>query len=259
MNLERKQARVKITSSGEVKILGAAFLNIDRGRELILPGAYAKHVDTFSQRGRLLVDHKNSVNALAGHVTNSYESAKGLVISGSFSGDQVGQWARQKAMEGTLKSTSIGHYVHAEKMASEAEVKSIWAQHNYTPSASDMREIKKGPVRILMECEPVECSFVAVPMNDESRILEVKAMQEQQNKKGATLNSVNRSALKQVYTLVKQMLASAKSPVRNTVEQDSQPSGNDSQSVTTVKNDRASLSKLRLELLNLELKTSGGQ
>lgn len=259
-NLEYKQARTKITSSGEVKILGASFLNIDRGREIILPGAYAKHVETFSQRGRLLVDHKNSVNALAGHVTDSYESQKGLVITGSFSSDQVGQWARQKAMEGTLKSTSIGHYVHAEKIAGEAEVKSIWAQHNYTPTSSDLRELKKGPVRLLIECEPVECSFVAVPMNDESRILEVKTMANKEEKRGATFNRGNLAAIKQVYALVKGMLASAKS--NETPEnQDDIPAATESHSVTTttVKNDRASLARLRLELLDLELKTSGGQ
>lgn len=263
MHLEHKTIRTKVKNSGdrgEVTVLGASFLNIDRGRDLIVPGAYHKHLTKFSQTGTLLIDHKNRVSATAGQVTRSYESQKGLVIKGSFASDEVGQWARDKALEGSIKSVSIGHYVHSEKFANAAEVKQIWANHGYTPNDSDLREIKKGPVRVLLECEPVEVSFVAVPMNDQARVLEVKGVQGIEQKKGATFNKSNRSTLRAVYSLVKQMLSSIKSEeINETLPAKDKPvQGQDAKAVTNdKKTDRPGVLQLKLDLLNLEIKATG--
>jgi len=268
MQVEFKRASFQPGDNGEVTILGASFLNIDRGREIILPGAYKKHVEAFNDKGRLLIDHKNSAYTLAGHVKESFETSRGLVVKGAFSGDDTGQWARRKIQDGTLKSASIGHYVHAEKIAREPEVKQLWAEHGYTPTDADLREIKKGPVRILMECEPVECSFVAVPMNDNARVLEVKSLMEIEKKKGATFNKVNRSSLVKVFSLVKDMLKSAKLEEEATQQEpvviSQEAKAVEQTEVKVVSTDQSDrLRKLRLELAMVDfqysqLKTSGG-
>lgn len=214
MQLETKRARIKTSDRGEFAVRGAAFLNIDRGREMILPGAYSKHLSKFVDRGKILADHENKTKSLAGSITEAFENERGLVIKGKFGSNKQGQDVRIMAQEGVLKDVSIGHYVHEYRDGVKAdEVKAIWAKFGYQPSDDDLRAIKRGPVRVLMECEPVEVSFVGIPMNPEARILEVKSMD---HKRGAVLNRNNASALKQVYKLVKQLLHGAKQELDET-------------------------------------------
>lgn len=208
-------AESKSADSGEVSILGASFLNIDRGFEMIVPGAYSKHLEYFSKNGKVLVDHNNSVRSIAAKVYRAYETKAGLVIDSKFSGDDVGQWARAKAAEGAIDTTSIGHYVlNDPQFADETEVRRLWEQHEYTPTSYDMKllTLNKGQkVRLITEAEPVEVSFVAVPMNPEARVLEVKSiLSEIESKKGAMLNKVNRTAVLSIYKLARSIYKSAK-------------------------------------------------
>lgn len=257
MEYEKKRGRVKVKNDrGEFAVRGAAFLNIDRGREMILPGAYAKHISKFVDRGKILADHKNETKSLAGSITTAFETDRGLVIKGQFSSTKQGQEVRTMAQEGTLKDVSIGHYVHEYRDGVKAdEVQKIWAKYNYQPSEDDLRAIKRGPVRLLVECEPVEVSFVGIPMNPEARILEVKAMDQ---KRGAVLSRVNATTLKQVYKLVRQMLAGARQELEETTGAtptvDSASVAQESKRLDLPEfKSNAERLRLELELLDLEL------
>lgn len=258
MQLEQKRARAKSNDRGEFAVRGAAFLNIDRGREMILPGAYSKHLNKFVDRGKILADHDNKTKSLAGSITTAFETDRGLVVKGKFASSKQGQDVRTMAQEGVLKDVSIGHYVHEYRDGVKAdEVQKIWAKFNYTPSDDDLRAIKRGPVRVLVECEPVEVSFVGIPMNPEARILEVKSMPEQ--KRGAVLNRVNATTLKQVYKLVKQMLAGARQDLEETSgavpTADSAAVASESKRVDPP-DFKSNAERLRLELALLDLETA---
>lgn len=261
--LKLKHKRIKFqqlgdsnSKTGEISILGASFLNIDRGNEIIVPGAYLPYLDRFSKNGKVLIDHGYSVRAIAAKAFRAYETKAGLVIDARFTGDETGQWTRDRAIEGAIDTTSIGHFVHGEPViAKEAEVRQLWEKHEYTPSNYDMKMMTRGPVRLITDAEPVEVSFVVVPMNPEARILEVKSiLEELETKKGSVLNRVNRSAVVGIYRLVKSILKSAKLEIDESQEAADQGGPKDkAASVFPAKSkSRTDLLKLKLKLLELD-------
>lgn len=259
MQIERKRVKFQVIEKaaidrGETSILGASFLNIDRGQEIIVPGAYLPYLEEFSTTGKVLVDHENRQRAVAAKVFRSYETKAGLVIDAKFTGDEVGQWARERTKEGAIDTTSIGHFVHGEPVvAKEDEVRKLWEEHDYTPSAYDLKMIARGPVRLIKDAEPVEVSFVVIPMNPKARVLEVKGILEDiETKKGAMLNRVNRSAVQTIYSLAKSILRSAKLMEEQKGSQDAKSQGGppDDKAAGTSK----AASKSRTDLLRLKLK-----
>lgn len=217
MKLQRKRVKFQVIEKaaadrGELSILGASFLNIDRGQEIIVPGVYLPYLDEFSNTGKVLIDHDQRQRAVAAKVFRSYETKAGLVIDARFTGDEVGQWARERTKEGAIDTASIGHFVHGEPViAKEAEVRKLWDDHEYTPTAYDLKMLSRGPVRLITDAEPAEVSLVVIPMNPKARVLEVKGILEDlETKKGAMLNRVNRSAVQTIYQLAKSILRSAK-------------------------------------------------
>lgn len=268
MEISRKSIKFQVLekaagSNGEISILGASFLNIDRGGEIIVPGAYVPYLDRFSKNGKVLVDHRNSQREVAAKVFRSYERRDGLVIDANFTGDEVGKWARARAKEGSIDTTSIGHFVHNEpQMAKEADVRKLWSDFEYTPSAYDLKLLARGPVRLITDAEPVEVSFVVIPMNPEARVLEVKGiLQNLETKKGAILNKVNRNAVLSIYQLAKSILRSAKLEIE-AESQDAKSQGGppDEKPVNDPKagsNSRTDLLRLKLKLMELERQLRG--
>jgi phage head maturation protease len=264
MKLQRKRMKFRVVEKaaadrGEISILGASFLNIDRGQEIIVPRSYLPYLERFSRTGKVLVDHENSQRAVAAKVFRSYETKAGLVIDSRFTGDEVGQWARERAKEGAIDTTSIGHFVHGEPViAKEPEVRKLWDDHEYTPSAYDLKMLARGPVRMITDAEPVEVSFVVIPMNPEARVLEVKSiMADLETKKGAMLNQVNRGAVQTIYQLAKSILRSAKlmedDPPQDAVSQGG-PRDEKAANILAERKSRTDLLRLKLKLLDLESK-----
>lgn len=249
---------------GEISILGASFLNIDRGQEIIVPGSYLPYLERFSKNGKVLVDHVNRQSQVAAKVFRSYETRPGLVIDGKFTGDEVGQWARERAKEGAIDTTSIGHFVHGEPViAQEKDVRKLWEQFEYTPSAYDLKLLARGPVRLITDAEPVEVSFVVIPMNPEARVLEVKGiMRDIETKKGAILNSVNRRSILQIYSLAKSILKSAKLEIENDSQdaksQCGPPDEKPAYDSRSMSDSRKDMLKLKLRLLELQRQSRGG-
>lgn len=267
MKISRKAIKFRVMEkaagdNGEISILGASVLNIDRGQELIVPGSYAPYLDQFSKTGKVLVDHKNSQREVAAKVFRSYENREGLVIDANFTGDTVGKWARERAKEGSIDTTSIGHFVHNEPiMAKEADVRKIWSDHDYTPSAYDLKMLARGPVRLITDAEPVEVSFVVIPMNPKARVLEVKGILDDiETKKGAMLNRVNRGAVQAIYSLAKSILRSAKLEIETESQeaknQDGPPDERPANS-KAASNSRTDLLRLKLKLLELDRQIRG--
>ena len=264
MKMQRKRMKFRVVEKaaaerGEISILGASFLNIDRGQEIIVPGTYLPYLDRFSKNGKVLVDHINSQRAVAAKVFRSYETKAGLVIDSLFTGDDVGQWARERAKEGAIDTTSIGHFVHGKPvMAKEPEVRKLWDDHEYTPSAYDLKMLARGPVRLITDAEPVEVSFVVIPMNPEARVLEVKSiLDELETKKGSMLNRVNKDAIMSIYRLAKSILRSAKlEDVDESQDAKSQDGPRDEvPAITKAKSkSRTDLLKLKLKLVELDRK-----
>lgn len=264
MKLQRKRVKFQIVEKaaadrGEISILGASFLNIDRGQEIIVPGAYLPYLEEFSMTGKVLVDHQNSQRAVAAKLFRSYESKAGLVIDARFTGDEVGQWARERAKEGAIDTTSIGHFDHGEPViAKEPEVRKLWEDFEYTPSAYDLKMLARGPVRLITDAEPVEVSFVVIPMNPKARVLEVKGILEDlETKKGAMLNRVNRGAVQTIYQLAKSILRSAKL-MEEEESQDAKNQGGPPEDKSAIPNaerkSRTDLLRLKLKLLDLDAK-----
>lgn len=199
----KEQTPFTVNDRGEITMLVASFLNIDRGREIIVPGAYAKHLQNFASRGRVFLDHNHTAEEKVGRVIFAQETTEGLQAKAVFSGDSKGQWARDKAREGVLRDLSVGHYVYAEKLADKNEVLALWKQYSYTPTPEDLFQLERGPIRLILEAEASEVSFVGLPMNENARVLEVK--------RGAVFNKVNYASLKEVYRLIKSLLSSVES------------------------------------------------
>lgn len=209
-----EQALIEVKTQadrGSVKVRAASFLGIDRGREMILPGAYANHTSRFASKGRAFVDHKHGTATKVGQVYAAYEDTRGLVAIARFAGTELAQQTRQRVIDGELNDVSIGHHVVRDRFVTVEEVKSIWKKYGYTPTAFDLTQISKpGRIRIIEEADPAEFSFVGIPMNDNAEALEVKSMHDIEEKRGAVLNGANAKALKQAYKLIRSIFKSAK-------------------------------------------------
>lgn len=215
--IERRQTpgaviEVKDASgNGYVKVRAASFLSIDRGAEMIMPGAYAPHIGSFAAKGRVFLNHVHSPMAKVGRVFSAHEEKSGLIALAKFNSSELAQKTRQMAMEGDLTDISIGHHVVREWRASATEVKKIWDQHGYTPSSTDLLMLKRArSIRVIEEAIPGEFSFVGIPMNDNAETLEVKSTMDIETKKGAVLSGANAKSLRQAYKLIRSIFKSAR-------------------------------------------------
>lgn len=201
----------EVADTGTVKVRAASFLNLDRGKEIILPGAYQTHLGRYAIKGRVFLDHEHSTRAKVGNVMAAYEDTTGLISIAKFNATKLGQETRRQAQNGELKDVSIGHQVFRDRYVTAAEVKRIWERFNYEPTALDLAILSKAGnrIRIIEEAEPAEFSFVGIPMNDYAETLEVKA-NGVETKRGAVLSRTNANSLKQAYRLIRAIFKSAK-------------------------------------------------
>jgi HK97 family phage prohead protease len=80
----------------------------DRGGDYVLPGAFDKTLTAFRKNPVMLIDHRNSVDHLAGSWEKLDINARGLAVRGKISNAPGLRDLRYRLVEGHLKGLSIG-------------------------------------------------------------------------------------------------------------------------------------------------------
>lgn len=136
----------------------AAFNNVDRGKDMILPGAFAK---SLRENGLPQLLYQHEMKEVVGALTDAKEDTKGLYVKGDLPKDDDFVRGRlyPQLKRRSIKSMSIGYKV--------------------APGGSERR--KSDGVRLLKELELWECSFVTIPMNPKASVTSVKGLIEFQD------------------------------------------------------------------------------
>lgn len=136
---------------GEITGYGAVFNNVDRTGDVIKKGAFAKTIK--ENGGSVIMVANHDQNKPIGRVTEMKEDDNGLLFKGYLSKTDRAQEYKQLMKDGVVDSFSIGYAV----------VKGDANEHG----GRDLSEIK------LFEISPV-----AIPMNPEAKLIEVKKLAE---------------------------------------------------------------------------------
>lgn len=155
--IEFKTFEVKGTLNveGEITGYGAIFDNVDRGGDVIKKGAFSKTIS--ENGGSVIMVANHDQNKPIGRVTEMKEDATGLLFKGYLSKTDRAQEYKQLMKDGVVDSFSIGYAV----------VKGDRNDHG----GRDLAELK------LFEISPV-----AIPMNPEAKLLEVKNISKEDNR-----------------------------------------------------------------------------
>jgi HK97 family phage major capsid protein/HK97 family phage prohead protease len=157
MTIETKQLSLEVKfatgeETGAFEGIAAGYGNVDRGGDLIAPGAFAASLSEHKAAGTmpaLLWSHDPTQPI--GVIDSLTESAEGLRIKGRLALDTVkGAEARSLAQMGALQGLSVGYLT--QRATRDA----------------------KG-VRTIIAAYLGEVSFVTVPMNSKARVTSVKA------------------------------------------------------------------------------------
>ena len=131
----------------EVSGYGAVFGNVDRTGDVIHKGAFKKTIS--ENKGSVIMVANHDQNKPVGRVTNMSEDNYGLKFSGYTSKTDSGQEYKQLMKDGVIDSFSIGY-------------KAVrWERNDHGG-------------RDILEAKLFEISPVAIPMNPEAKLLEVK-------------------------------------------------------------------------------------
>ena len=132
--------------SRTVEGLGSVFHNVDGGGDIVLPGAFAKSIQ--SRKPAMLWQHKS--DQVIGVWDEVRETPEGLWVKGRILNTALGNDAYELAKHGALKGMSIG----------------------YATKQSELD--RKSGNRHLKELELYEVSLVTFPMNELAGITRVK-------------------------------------------------------------------------------------
>jgi HK97 family phage prohead protease len=150
--LEFKTADV--SRAGDFAGYAAHFGNVDRGGDVIVPGAFAATLAEYKARGTqpaLLWAHDAS--QIIGRINSLREDGKGLFMAASLTLDVTAA----KEAHALLKDEAIG---------------GLSIGYGVRPGGDEFT----ASARMLKNLELYEVSLVAVPMNPEARVTAVKAM-----------------------------------------------------------------------------------
>jgi HK97 family phage prohead protease len=156
--LGRKSFEVELKSAGDdgtFEMYGAAFNNVDRGGDLIPPGAVA-NVDEFVRAGWIALNHRAS-DLPMGFPESASQDDRGFRVRGKFHSTPEAQQCRTVVRErlaaGKAVLCSIGYVI--EEAA---------------------QEVRDGePVRVLKRIRIYEVSFVNLPMNPAAEVVSAKS------------------------------------------------------------------------------------
>jgi hypothetical protein len=132
----------------------STFNNVDKAKEIVLPGAFSESVKAFKAgkvRIPLLDAHRvfGSTEAVIGKIVELKEDAVGLKFKAELSETPLAQQVRKKVAEGLLDSLSIGYSIDAD-------------------------EVRRDGIRILKKLTLREISVVVFPANPEAKITGIK-------------------------------------------------------------------------------------
>ena len=146
---------------GSFEGYGAVFNNIDRGGDIIEPGAFTKTLNDMMACGvgsvPMYQNHDRAAGAI-GVWDEFSEDGKGLHVKGRLIGmdTETGKWNYARLREGAIKGMSIGYRVPA--------------------GGSTMADVKGKRCRKLKSVELSEVSLVDDPMNPEAKFNFVKSL-----------------------------------------------------------------------------------
>lgn len=129
---------------------GAVFRNLDRGGDIIVPGAFRKTLEQHAAEGSwpvMLFGHDHM--KVPGKWLDMREDATGLAVTGEFARTPLGDECRELVKSGSLSGMSIGY------LAREVD----WDRDGN---------------RLLKEVELLECSLVSLPMNPQAQVQQAK-------------------------------------------------------------------------------------
>jgi len=134
-----------IDDDGHIEGLAVGYGNMDHGGDIVMPGAISASVAGRKSIPMLLFhDHKRPVG-----VWNDFkEVSEGLIVKGRFDDTQESRDARARARSGSLGGLSMGFKT---------------LKHRF-----------EGKARQLIEVSLHEISLVTIPMNDRTRVINVK-------------------------------------------------------------------------------------
>ena len=140
---------------GSFEGIAAVFSNVDRQNDTILPGAFARTLDTFVKSGFLANAHDWSEPV--GTISEACEVSEGLFVRGQFHSTPKAQLLRKVIRErlerGKDVAMSIGFQITDDEFDQEKSV------------------------RMLKEIELFEVSVVSVPANPLARLASVKQIE----------------------------------------------------------------------------------
>ena len=143
--------KAEVGENGKVIGYGAKFGNADRTGDIIHKGAFSKTIMENAGSVILLANHDQ--DCPIGRVTSMEEDEYGLKFEAKFASTDKAQEYRTLLADGAVDSFSIGYKAIKFDMNSEGG-------------------------RNLYECKLYEISPVAIPMNPEAKLLEVKNVEE---------------------------------------------------------------------------------
>lgn len=161
----------------------STFNGIDSYKDTIVPGAYAKTIETFLQSGFIAIGHAWSDIPIA-FPTAAVEDEKGLVITAEFHSTNLAQDARKVVQERLGAGKSVG----------------LSIGYKVPEGGFSMR---KDGVRELKEIELFEVSLVTVPADSRAGVTGAKG----ESRAGLTLEDHSKAALAVVEDLVTRFAA----------------------------------------------------
>ncbi len=138
----------------------ASTYDIDRGDDIILPGAFSKTIERHKKDNRpvrMLLQHKNGILIGGFPISEVKETDEGLFVSGEINLEvQNGRESYALAKQGVLSDMSIGFSIPNRE-------------------AVEFKNDGERVLRLIKEVELWEISLVDEPMNPQARITAVKA------------------------------------------------------------------------------------
>lgn len=152
----------------------AVFNVVDRGGDVILPGAFSNDIDRFVEHG-IIADQHNWERPI-GKVLELHEDETGLYVKGQLVDTTAGSDTYKLMRSGVVRGLSIGYSeVASERVAGNAA--SAWLEKSQMLTEHEKRQIEKKGVRVLKEVQLFDISPVSVPMNPASQVVAVKGVQ----------------------------------------------------------------------------------
>lgn len=149
----------------------ATFGNVDRGGDVILPGAFKSDVSRFLNDGVIAWQH--DWTQPIGRPLELAETPDGLWVKAQLVPTSLGTDVWQLMKAGVCKSLSIGYVASEVASISPEEADRLLAGTD-TLTEFEKAEVRRRGLRALKKIQLYDISPVTVPMNPEARVLLLK-------------------------------------------------------------------------------------